>query len=504
MISSTVRFGLLGLVALLALTGLGGGVLAAGDLFDDAYRDCPHKTRLRDGQIDDLTVNRDADDEDHVNVSWTATDPATWGLGPNAYSTSLVVILDDKDGDPVAKTLSLGSTKTTFEGIKTGTEVTVQMAIVVDTAEGDYLISDILERSINQSLTAPAFSTSWHEITGLILPPPTFTGTTWDLTFVTREVAGSLYYVGYNENFANYKSDDTRLVTTPSTARLRIGLANTELDADGNRYASDKGPYDEVDFKAYVIRIEDADGDVVNEGDDVTTVASSYTDPTPRPADGHNFDHDGDTRGQPGGTPFVYIRTPAALVLYGVATDPTFETGDTPEARTIGTGPNAYALSNVRIVDGDAITVAAQFNSGIESVRSSNPGGLGIQQNTSANPRYISMVKVDAFPFTGGNFNYDGTPPTYVLGVARHPINKVIAEPPNEHRDFPVDTLASDTTYTISAWAINDDDEVISPVVKLKVRPKDTVRGAIDGFADYRNDATALTGLTTTEFTVIK
>ena len=53
----------------------------------------------------------------------------------------------------------------------------------------------------------------------------------------------------------------------------------------------------------------------------------------------------------------------------------------------------------------------------------------------------------------------------------------VFAEPPNEHRDFPIDTFGSDETYTISAWAINDDDEVISPVVTLKVRPKDTARG---------------------------
>ncbi len=492
MISSTVRIGLLGLVALLALTGLGGGVLAAGDLFDDAYKDCPHKTRLREGQIADLSVNRDADDEDHVNVSWSATDPATWGLGPNTYSTSLVVLLDDQDGDPVAKTLSLGSTKTTFEGIKTGTEVTVQMAIVVDTAEGDYLISDILERSINQSLTAPAFSTSWHLITGLTLPPSTFTGTVGDIEFVTREVAGSLYYVGYNEYFGNYKSDDPRLVMSPSTARLRIGLANTELDADGNRYASDKGPYDEVDFKAYVLRIEDADGDVVNEGDDVTTVASSYTDPFPLRADGLRFNHD-----NVGTTPEIQLRHPPAwLFLYGIENDPTFETGDTPEKRTIGTGPNAYALSNVRVVDGDAITVAAQFNSAIAGLR----GGI-----TSPRPSYLSRVQVNSFAFTASN--YDPSRGSYIFGEGgRHRNGKVFAYPPSEHRDFPIDTLASDTTYTISAWAINDDDEVISPVVKLKVRPKDTNRGAIasGGFRDYLTAETALTGLTTTEFTVIK
>ena len=78
------------LLALLALAVISGGSLAAGDLFDDDYKDCPYKTRLRDGQIADLTVARDSDDADHVNVSWTATDASTWRLGSNAYNTSLL------------------------------------------------------------------------------------------------------------------------------------------------------------------------------------------------------------------------------------------------------------------------------------------------------------------------------------------------------------------------------------------------------------------------------
>ena len=72
------------------------------------------------------------------------------------------MILDD--GSSNTETLSLGSRKTTFDGVDTGVEVTVQMAIVVDTADGDYLISDILEKSINQSLTEPSFSGSWYRI----------------------------------------------------------------------------------------------------------------------------------------------------------------------------------------------------------------------------------------------------------------------------------------------------------------------------------------------------
>jgi hypothetical protein len=183
-----------------------------------------------------------------------------------------------------------------------------------------------------------------------------------------------------------------------------------------------------------------------------------------------------------------------SLFLYGRNNDPTFATGDKPEERTIGTGPNAYALSNVRIVDGDEITVAAHVSSAVGT------------PDSGLSPPYLSRVEVNAFEFNQLNFNPANG--AYVLaGEAHHAKGKVFAEPPNEHRDFPIDTLASDATYTISAWAVNDDDEVISPVAKLKVRPKDTDRGAIPGnnrFGHYVGSRTPLTDLTTTEFTVLK
>ena len=78
------------LLALLALALLSGGSLAAGDLFDDDYVDCPHRTRMRDGEIADLTVARDAEEADEVNVAWVATDPApgAWDPTPTARASS--------------------------------------------------------------------------------------------------------------------------------------------------------------------------------------------------------------------------------------------------------------------------------------------------------------------------------------------------------------------------------------------------------------------------------
>jgi hypothetical protein len=520
--SFSMRSGLLGLVVLLALTGFGGGALAAGDLFDDAYRDCPHKTRFRDGQIDDLAVNRDADDEDHVNVSWAATDPATWGLGPNAYRTSLVVILDDNDGDPVAKTLSLGSTKTTFEGIKTGTEVTVQLAIVVDTAEGDYLISDILAKSIHQSLTAPAFSGPWYRTrTGGSSLSITLGGTTIsdvapdirlrdlkkdgasplagtelaaslkkyddvlkekDFQYDSERVAnGRMYYIGYNENFANYRpgtANPAAYSHSPSTPRLRIGLAHS--------FKEDKDARDDVDFDAYIIRIEDADGDVVQEGDDVATVATNYG----TAATAYIWDTDGRATSGTAGT--QGFKTAARkLFVYDLDRMPTFNT------QKKETTP---ALQNVRIVDGSDIAVGMH--------RTGVP-----RANTGVRPASLSIVKVgvsEVAPILLEPFlrpaDIGPNPPTEIGSKLN--VGEVYANPPDEHRDFPTDTLNSDKTYTITAWAVNEDDEVISPVATLNLHPVNktvTLGTGTAGLRDYLNPSAITSGtLIVTEFTVLK
>ena len=220
------------LLALLASAVISGGSFAGGDLFDADYSDCPARTRLRDGQIADLTVARASDEADEVDVEWAVTNPATWGLGPNTYSARLVAILDDNHGNPVAQTLSLGSGKVTFDEVKTGTEVTVQLAIVVTAADGAYVISDILEQSINQSLTEPSFGGRWHQ---LVEGTPGSNDATNDVDpntaghqYDTRQIAGGMmYYVGYNENFANYRKGTAVYTHRPMTPRLRIGLAHS-------------------------------------------------------------------------------------------------------------------------------------------------------------------------------------------------------------------------------------------------------------------------------------
>ena len=55
-----------------------------------------------------------------------------------------------------ATALSLDTRKAAFDQVKTGTLVPVQPAIVMETADGSWLISDTLEQTRHRSLTEPA------------------------------------------------------------------------------------------------------------------------------------------------------------------------------------------------------------------------------------------------------------------------------------------------------------------------------------------------------------
>ena len=467
-------------LVLLALIVASGTSFAGGDLFDDDYFDCPARTRLQGGQIADLTVSRDSDDADEVNVSWTSTDPGSWGLGSNAFNAFLVLLLDDDDGDPMSQSLSLGLNKTTFDGVKTGAEIRVEMAIVVGTAEGDYLISDILRQDTSQSLGTPSFSGKWHQLLpttpGIEYPTPDADPVAPGHQYTFEEVGGgSLYYIGYGQNFTNYKRGTAATNQSPATTRLRIGLAHAaENDGDA---------LDNVDFDSYLIRIVDSDGDVVPEGDDVPTQETDYgLGPDATLAECCNtlnklWVHDLPDTQYPtfsdSGTVIINTGTDAlrysSLFVFNPSTHQ--DTGIT--------------LSNVRIRDGaDTIQPMHQLPANI----------LPRMTDREVTPDAISRMKVS----TSGN----GVNSRY------RDAGQVFANPPDEHRDFPVDTLTSDETYDISAWAVNDDGEVVSPVAKLKVYPTDntvTLGAGNAALEDYLNTTPVTSGtILVTTFTVIR
>lgn len=411
------------LPALLTVAVISGSSVAAGDLFDDEYTDCPAKTRLAQGQISDLAVTRDTEEADKVNVGWSATSPGTWNLGANAYNANLVVILDDGNKTH-SQSLSLGSRKIVFDDVATGLEITVQLAIVVATPDGDFVVSDILEQRINQSVSEPAFlTTEWQRVT-----TPEDRGTEGTQFMAQKVPMGTFYYVGYNKDFSNYRAD-SGLTTEPHTPRLRIGLRHGGEDDDKRK---------DVDFDVYLLRITDETGDVVPEGNDVATIESAE----------------------------FYVDE---MLHAGFA-------GNDLSA-------NTTVFSNMRISEAGKPTVT--------SLQRMDAATLPF----SRRPISIGGITVTAD---------DGLAPfspesTYLLGGGA-----VFVEPPNVHRDFPIDILSSDTTYQITAWAVNDARETISPTATLKVRPVDSLRGTVTNFTNANNNFATLTNFVTTEFTVLK
>ena len=255
---------------------------------------------------------------------------------------------------------------------------------------------------------------------------------------------------------------------------MRIGLAHSANDNEQGR--------DNVDFESYVICIVDSDGDVVTGGDDVPTLASDY---------GFGINSNTDTVRQ----------TLNKLWIHDISDTsyPTFSNSGTIIRTSAGAGfqyasnfvfnagthwDTGEILSNVRVKDGSQITPAMHQLPATVLTR---------MTDSEVAPPSISMMKVD----TTGNGNQ----------TLYRDAGQVFAHPPDAHRDFPVDTWATDESYTITAWAVNEDGEVISPVATVKVPPTDNTvtLTATAGLDDYLNQ-TAVPGgtLVVTTFTVIK
>ncbi len=241
------------------------------------------------------------------------------------------------------------------------------------------------------------------------------------------------------------------------------------------------GPQLLVDFDAYIIRIADADGDVVPEGDDMATIKTNY---------GLGRNSQGDTTEETPNKLFVHdMQFPNYPIFSSTGTIIRNADGSALDYTTdfvfvAGTHwDTGITLTNMRVVDGFRINVGAHDLP--ESV-------LDREEPRNVNPASISIVKVGT---TGdGESEY------------RDP-GQLFANPPDEHRDFPADTLQSDETYTLTAWAVNGDDEVISPVATLKLHllNRMVTLSATTVFQDYLNTAAVNTGtLIVTQFTVLK
>ena len=144
-------------------------------------------------------------------------------------TATLVAILDHNDSSPVAKSRSLGTRTATFDKVKTSTEVTVQLAVMMETADSSCLISDILEQTLDQCRTELSFATGWPRVTatadGLQFATEVVAGTgsfTWDPRMRTRTL-GCVHPIAEYPSISRLILPSPTLPTAEGTCLVVVG-----------------------------------------------------------------------------------------------------------------------------------------------------------------------------------------------------------------------------------------------------------------------------------------
>ena len=454
------------LAALLLLLAGALPSLAFGDLFDNDYTDCPAAMRMRDGQIANLALARDAADAGIARASWNATHPDGWGLGANAFTTSLVLLVDDGAGEPRARTLGLTAKGAEVAGLSPLRPWHAQLAIVTESGGVRHLISDIIEARTGGRMAAPAFHSPWMRVASRGANPATSDfnyganhpdASAGAVRLDANSVHG-LWYVGYGEAFRNYRAGPGMdFATRPPADTLRIGLRHAE--------SADAAAREAVDFRAYVLRITDADGDAVAEH--ARMRASDYG--TLRVC----------TRagGCPDAAQAAWGPAVPQFFFYDVPGGSQSEMTPTPPAARHGAFP--AGRSSVRLVAGADAHPPLSVNDR-HFVAGGGGGtphaqGDGLEARPDAISNWAPGWRSDSHYFGVRDAvameiirNRDNAAPDY--GHGKVAAGAVFAHLPDYHRDFPVGTLGSDRTYTLEAWAVDGLSEAISPVARIRVR----------------------------------
>lgn len=239
---------------------LANGGLIAADAFDDDYTDCPATQRVDD--LGPVTITR-TEETDELLVSWPVLDVPSLGLGAGIYRTQITVIAEGP-GPTVTRHVSLGSKSVTLDDLEPAGEWEVSVALT----RGDYVISDIA-RPVDVALgfKPRLYSPFYYVPDASALDDAKYLEGFSDSNLpahqralnlhkaVTDEVieehaAGTFYYLGYNHSFDNWYVGTG--MTNPATPKFRIGLAHA-LGLD----------LDELDVDHFRLRLEDSSGDDV-------------------------------------------------------------------------------------------------------------------------------------------------------------------------------------------------------------------------------------------------
>ena len=485
----SLRLSILALVVVLIFGSLGGLTLAR-DAFDAKYDDCPAATRL--DAVDGLTIDR-TDEDDEIRIAWDELDSATLSsLGPNGYRARLTVIVDGED----ARNVALGDTWLVVDDIDFAEDLTVSVAITL----GDYVISDIAEADFTSGLPAPRFSSdirvSVNEIT-------TGEGTAVTNTLGENDLGGTPAFVGDPDGTIEQAADQAEFDLLLKTTTLTGTAKSSQVTAFNN---ASVGTGDNVNRNAAIVALLQP---VSGGPSDATlaavriAVAEKIVDADDKAGKVANKDALKDL-----GT-FYYLGFNDLFDNWYVAAGGADQRPQNAKFRVGLRHGNDKLVAgdadfeNYRIViedsNGDLLgyqaetVVAGRTYDGNKIVFSGNTAGTYLtEDDVGATTKNFSNIRLSnrvtggaaVSPYFGRAWNGSGSifeqPPnlrddlTYGnVGLVDPKKNQfpaagvVYADAPLEYFDFPSDVFEADGSYTIKAWAEDDDGTRISPQASI-------------------------------------
>ena len=480
----SLRLSLMALVVVLIFGALGGMTLAR-DAFDADYNDCPAVTRL--DAVDGLTIDR-TDEEDEIRISWDALGSADLSqLGPNGYRARLTIIVEDEDPRNVA----LGDTNLVVDDIDFTKALTVSVAVTLS----DYVISDIAEADFTSGMPAPRFSTAVRVSDNVI--------------FAT--VPGMLITSSESE-FANLSIPDGSDVVEKAADEAEIVLLrktadNTAVAGELATYnASNKNNAARDAFITALISVDNQVGDVPSpdvRDAERARVANLVVDDDDGPAEvGSDLINLGS---------FYYLgfnnlfdnwyHTGGGAAVTTKPNSPRFRVGLQHGSGKLDPGEADFANYRIVIEDssGDLLGYQAEtvdgsrtyggnkivFETGVETPplllmgTGDNLVPSGVKDFTNVRlSNQVSSSQVSPYygrGWVGTLFTRRADLSHANVGVVNaltntFPISTALyADAPVEYFDFPNNVFDSDGSYTIKAWAEDDDGTRISPQASIVI-----------------------------------
>ena len=480
------RTGLLALLTGLVVALATDGASAAGTLFENDYINCPARTRL--SELSDLTVAR-TDQADELRVTWLPPESTVWESLPNrGFSAGITVIVDRAGAEPHSQTLPLGAHSVLFDGIEVARDWKVQAAVT----DMGHVINNIAATTFTSGLPQPAFHAPIYfnrDRRKLLTDEEKQTGTqvfvpTGDNAFVgygeTVGVAktyptrpGLFFYLGFGEVFDNWHFKRTGSLHVTDIAEARASCASAAPYFAYNPWFGDVY-IDECHTENPKFRIGLRHGLTSQEAEDA------------------GFDHfrirmtnaqGEDVLGYDAGTVEepLYIGSAPRLFPYGSLDGPEREVwrqeiNPLPWGQHIETinANNVYA--NVRVAskaEGGPLPALYTVNTFDED--DSSTWDIDDPSNPVISNRQLRHV------FNGleeGDKVTDDLSFHWLQGPWKRSDGQLFVPTPDQILDLPPNVLDPEASYTLTAWAENEDNERISPEATLTFEPQVRLRGA--------------------------